>query len=61
MSQDDLASAIDVSLRTLNRMLNAENPPTYNKLLKIAAALNMKLSSIIQRAEALADAHKEVK
>ena len=59
MSQDGLASAIDVSFRTMNRILNGDVSVTYDRLTQISSALDTRLSNIIQRAEALAEG-KEV-
>ncbi|WP_165366048.1 helix-turn-helix domain-containing protein [Bifidobacterium pseudolongum] len=55
MGQDELAKAVDVSRRTMNRILNGDVTVTYDRLTRIATALHTRLSNIIQRAEALAD------
>lgn len=54
MGQDELAKAVDVSRRTMNRILNGDVTVTYDRLTRIAAVLHTRLSVIIQRAEALA-------
>lgn len=54
MGQDELAVAVGVSRRTMNRILNGDVTVTYDRLTGIATALHTRLSVIIQRAEALA-------
>ena len=57
MSQTALAEESDVPRNTLNRKLNVGGF-TYDELTRIADARGMKLSTIIERTEALA-ARKE--
>lgn len=59
MGQDELAKAVDVSRRTMNRILNGDVTVTYDRLTRIATALHTRLSNIIQRAEALASKEGE--
>lgn len=54
MKQDELAGIIGVSRQTMSRILNGDTPVTYDRLAVIAAALGVRLSIIVQRAEALA-------
>lgn len=61
MGQDELANAVGVSRRTMNRILNGDVTVTYDRLTSIATALHMRLSVIIQRAEALASKEGEAK
>ena len=61
MGQDELANAVGVSRRTMNRILNGDVTVTYDRLTSIATALHMRLSVIIQRAEALASKEGESK
>ncbi|MCR1995704.1 helix-turn-helix domain-containing protein [Bifidobacterium animalis] len=57
--QDELANAVGVSRRTMNRILNGDVTVTYDRLTSIATALHTRLSVIIQRAEALASKEGE--
>lgn len=59
MGQDELAVAVSVSRRTMNRILNGDVTVTYDRLTSIATALHTRLSVIIQRAEALASKEGE--
>ncbi len=59
--QDELANAVGVSRRTMNRILNGDVTVTYDRLTSIATALHTRLSVIIQRAEALASKEGESK
>ncbi|RYN12654.1 DNA-binding protein [Bifidobacterium animalis subsp. animalis] len=59
--QDELANAVGVSRRTMNRILNGDVTVTYDRLTSIATALHTRLSVIIQRAEALASKEGEAK
>lgn len=61
MGQDELAVAVGVSRRTMNRILNGDVTVTYDRLTSIATALHTRLSVIIQRAEALASKEGEAK
>lgn len=61
MGQDELAKAVDVSRRTMNRILNGDVTVTYDRLTRMATALHTRLSTIIQRAEALASKEGEAK
>lgn len=61
MGQDELAEAVGVSRRTMNRILNGDVTVTYDRLTHIAAALHTRLSAIIQSAEALASKEGESK
>ncbi|MEF2736699.1 MAG: helix-turn-helix transcriptional regulator [Bifidobacterium choerinum] len=61
MGQDELAVAVSVSRRTMNRILNGDVTVTYDRLTSIATALHTRLSVIIQRAEALASKEGESK
>lgn len=61
MGQDELAKAVSVSRRTMNRILNGDVTVTYDRLTSIATALHTRLSVIIQRAEALASKEGEAK
>lgn len=61
MGQDELAVAVSVSRRTMNRILNGDVTVTYDRLTSIATALHTRLSVIIQRAEALSSKEGESK
>ena len=59
MTQDELAGIVGVSRQTMSRILNGDAPITYDRLAVIATALNVRLSIIVQRAEALASKEGE--